>query len=81
MKLGESQALIFSLYEDMKKLEAFLRGLTSGGKELTWFPMAGESEDEGNGGFRYWVALAEKMSLPCEGHIEQTTLTQTLTEY
>lgn len=46
LKLGESQALIFSLYEDMKKLEAFLRGLTSGGKELTWFPMMGEKEDD-----------------------------------
>merc|ERR1712142_1022994 len=32
-------------YEDMRKLEAFLRGLTSGGRQLVWFPHPEESEE------------------------------------
>ena len=44
-KLGDGQTRILNFYEDMRKLEAFLRGLTSGGRQLVWFPHPEESEE------------------------------------
>ena len=48
-KLGEGQIVILNFYEDMKKLQTFLRGLTSGGRQLVWFPIENDEDVDAKG--------------------------------
>jgi len=60
-KLNVCQSRLLKMYEDMRKLEAFLRGLFKG--ELTWFP------DDNERGMVHRVTDLMRNERPSESHL------------